>query len=71
MIGGARCTKRGGRSRRRGGMKGSQNLALNALLTGMVLANGNLKKGTKSRRGRRKSRRGGRKSRRGGRTHRR
>ena len=40
MIGGARRTRRGGRSRRRGGMKGSQNLALNALLTGMVHSRG-------------------------------
>ena len=31
MIGGARRTRRGGRSRRRGGMKGSQNLALNGV----------------------------------------
>ena len=59
MIGGARRTKRGGRSRRRGGMRGSQNLALNALLTGMVLSCGK-RKGKKSRRGGRKSRRGGR-----------
>lgn len=59
MIGGARRTKRGGRSRRRGGMRGSQNLALNALLTGMVLSRGK-HKGKKSRRGGRKSRRGGR-----------
>lgn len=60
MIGGARRTRRGGRSRRRGGMRGSQNLALNALLTGMVLTNGKKRKGKKSRRGGRKSRRGGR-----------
>ena len=59
MIGGARRTKGGGRSRRRGGMRGSQNLALNALLTGMVLSRGK-RKGKKSRRGGRKSRRGGR-----------
>jgi hypothetical protein len=41
-------------------MRGSQNLALNALLTGMVLTNGKKRKGKKSRRGGRKSRRGGR-----------
>jgi hypothetical protein len=41
-------------------MRGSQNLALNALLTGMVLSRGKKRKGKKSRRGGRKSRRGGR-----------
>jgi len=51
MISRARHIRRGGRSRRRGGMKGSQNLALNALLTGMVLLNGKKCKGKKSRRG--------------------
>ncbi len=60
MIGGARRTKRGGRSRRRGGMRGSQNLALNALLTGMVLSRGKKRKGKKSRRLSTLSRRGGR-----------
>jgi hypothetical protein len=58
MIGEARRTKKGGRSRRRGGMRGSQNLALNALLTGMVLSHGK-RKGKKSRRSGRKSRRDG------------
>lgn len=60
MIGGARRTRRGGRTRRRGGMKGSQNLALNALLTGMVLSRGSRRKGKKGK----KSRRGGRRTRR-------
>ncbi|ALH23383.1 hypothetical protein ceV_477 [Chrysochromulina ericina virus CeV-01B] len=60
MIGGARRTRRGGRSRRRGGMRGSQNLALNALLTGMVLSRGKKRKGKKSRRLSKLSRRGGR-----------
>lgn len=60
MIGGARHTKRRSRHGRKGGMRGSQNLALNALLTGMVLSRGKKHKGKKSRRGGRKSRRGGR-----------
>lgn len=60
MIGGARRTKRAGRSRRRGGMRGSQNLALNALLTGMVLSRGSRRRGHKGK----KSRRGGRRTRR-------
>ena len=60
MIGGARRTRRGGRSRRRGGMRGSQNLALNALLTGMVLSRGKKRKGKKSRRLSKLSRRCGR-----------
>tara|TARA_R110002072_G_scaffold973_2_gene8012 strand:+ start:1925 stop:2119 length:195 start_codon:yes stop_codon:yes gene_type:complete len=60
MIGGARRTRRGGRSRRRGGMRGSQNLALNALLTGMVLSQGKKRKGKKSRRLSTLSRRNGR-----------
>jgi hypothetical protein len=41
-------------------MKGSQNLALNALLTGMVLSRGSRRKGKKGK----KSRRGGRRTRR-------
>ena len=32
MIGGARRTRRGGRSRRRGGMRGSQNLAFKRII---------------------------------------
>ena len=57
MIGRTRRTKKSGRDRRRGGMRGSQNLALNALLTGMVLSSGKRKVKKSSRRGR-KSRRG-------------